>query len=233
MEEKVIFEVKGGVGTLTLNHPEKLNCMGMTMLEALDEKLKQSAGNPESKALLIRGAGDRAFSTGADLNEFSSLNKDQAAHWIRFGNEVFNALENLSIPTVARIHGYAVGGGLELALCCDFRLGTDSAILASPELQHGWLPGWGGMARLRRLIGEARAKEVIMLNRKISAEESLHLGLLTSILSRDPEGDVANFLEHLISLKARAFGLAKRALMDEHRTTHGTDIDFDIMALYL
>jgi len=234
MSEKIILELSGYVGRITLNNPEKLNCMGFEMLEALDRALREVGSHQELRVLLIRGAGERAFSTGADLKEFSSLSKEQFERWIRFGNEVFNTLESLPIPTIALINGYAVGGGLELALCCDFRLGTENAIFASPELQHGWLPGWGGMSRLRRLIGEARAKEVVLLNQKIPAVDALQMGLLTRISKDGSEDkDLDAFLEHLASLKPAAVGLAKRALMDEGRTTRGSDIDFDIQAMQL
>jgi enoyl-CoA hydratase/carnithine racemase len=234
MSEKIILEINGKVAWITLNYPEKLNCMGFDMLEALDQALNQVAANTEIQVLVIRGSGERAFSTGADLKEFTSLSEEQSEHWIRYGNEVFNTLENLSIPTVALINGYAVGGGLELALCCDFRLGTETAILASPELQHGWLPGWGGMTRLRRLIGEARAKEVVMLNAKIPPSDALHMGLLTRILrGGNEDSELDAFLEHLVSLKPAALKLAKRALMDEGRTTRGRDIDYDVQALKL
>jgi enoyl-CoA hydratase/carnithine racemase len=234
MSEKIILEVRGQVGTITLNNPQKLNCMGFAMLEELDQALIKAASHKELRVLLIQGAGDRAFSTGADLKEFLALTRDQSDRWIRYGNDIFNTLETLAIPTVALIRGYAVGGGLELALCCDFRLGTESAILSSPELQHGWLPGWGGMTRLRRLIGEARAKEVVMLNQKIPANDALKMGLLSKILTNgSEENEVEVILEHLASLKSEAFGLAKRALMDEARTTRGSDIDFDILALQL
>lgn len=234
MSEKIILEVSGNVGRITLNNPEKLNCLGFEMLEALDQALREVSSHQELRVLLLRGAGERAFSTGADLQEYASLNKDQSERWIRYGNEVFNTLESLPFPTIALIEGYAVGGGLELALCCDFRLGTESAILASPELQHGWLPGWGGMTRLRRLVGEARAKEVVLLNQKIPALDALQMGLLTRILTVGAEDkNLDAFLEHLAGLKPAAFSLAKRALMDEGRTTRGSDIDFDILATQL
>lgn len=234
MSKKIILEVNGKVGQITLNNPEKLNCLGFEMLEALDHALLEAASLQELRVLLIKGAGDRAFSTGADLKEFASLTRDQSDRWIRYGNEVFNALETLSIPTVAFIGGYALGGGLELALCCDFRLGTESTIFSSPELQHGWLPGWGGMTRLRRLIGEARAKEVVMLNQKIPAADALRMGLLSRVLTQgSEEEELGAFLEHLASLKPATFSLAKRALMDEGRTTRGSDIDFDTLALQL
>ena len=234
MSDKIILKISGQVGQIILNNPEKLNCMGFAMLEELDQALQKVARLQEVRVLLIKGAGDRAFSTGADLKEFSAQTRAQSDRWIRYGNEVFNALESLPIPTVSLIRGYAVGGGLELAICCDFRLGTESAILSSPELQHGWLPGWGGMTRLRKLIGEARAKEVVMLNQKIPAEDAFRMGLLSRILTNGSEDEeVGVFLEHLASLKPAAFSLAKRALMDEGRTTRGSDIDFDILALQL
>ena len=181
--------------------------------------------------VLIRGAGERAFSTGADLKEFKTLTADQTDQWIEFGNSVFNRIETVAKPTVALIHGYAIGGGLELALACDFRVGTESAILASVELQHGWLPGWGGMTRARRLIGESRAKELVMLCEKIPAKRALEMGLLTRILSggiEDPE--LESLLEHLAGLDPATFRQAKTILMDPYRTTAGADLQFDILA---
>ncbi len=133
---------------------------------------------------------------------------------------------------MALVHGYVMGGGMELALACDFRLGKVNTIFSAPELEHGWLPGWGGMTRLRRLIGEARAKEVLMLNEKISAEEALRLGLLTRILQEGNEENQLNqILDHLASLKPSVYRLAKTAIMDAGRTTAGPDIEFDILAM--
>jgi enoyl-CoA hydratase/carnithine racemase len=182
MADKIILQIKGNIAEIKLNNAQKLNCMGFEMLEALDEAVVQIAANPTVRVLLFTGAGERAFSTGADLKEFKSLSGERADHWIEFGNLVFNKIETLPKPTVALVHGYVMGGGMELALACDFRLGKVNAIFSAPELQHGWLPGWGGMTRLRRLIGEARAKEVVMLNERITTKEALRLGLLTRIL---------------------------------------------------
>ena len=167
MEEKIILEVQGNVARITLNNPLKLNCIGFEMLRTLDHALDEISENELVHVLLIQGAGDRSFSTGADLKEYRSLSTEQGEEWIVVGNQIFNKIESFPKPTVAFINGYAIGGGLEMALACDFRIGTEKAILSSPELQHGWLPGWGGMTRLRNLVGEAKAKEVVMLNEKI------------------------------------------------------------------
>ena len=232
MPEKVLYQVRGSVAEITLNNPEKLNCMGFEMLRELDRVFGEIAGNDSIRAVLICGAGDRAFSTGADLKEFRSLSTSQAEEWILFGNHLFNKIALLPKPTVALLEGYVMGGGLELALACDFRLGTVRTVISSPELQHGWLPGWGGMTRLRRLLGEAKAKEVVMLNERIPANEALRLGLISRILNEGGEREeVDEIMDHLAHLKPAAFTLAKAALMDEGRTTEGADLQFDILAM--
>lgn len=232
MSEKVLFEVNNNVAELRLNNPAKMNCMGFDMLRELDRLIDKVKEDKSVKAVLITGEGERAFSTGADLKEFKSLSEEKAEEWILSGNLLFNKIASLPKPTVAYLEGYVMGGGLELALACDFRMATTRTIISSPELQHGWLPGWGGMTRLRTLIGEAKAKEVVMLNEKIPVEEAYRLGMLTRILTEGQElKELTAFLDHLAGLKQAAFRLAKTALMDRERTTEGPDIEFDILAM--
>lgn len=232
MSDKIITNLEKGIFEIILNNPSKMNCMGFQMLNELNDAIAKAEKDNEIKAVVIKGAGDRAFSTGADLKEFQTLPNEKASEWIELGNEVFNRIENIKKPTVAFINGYAMGGGLELALACDFRVGTESAILCSPELKHGWLPGWGGMTRLRRLIGEAKAKEVVMLCEKISAEAALKMGLLHKIDNTKNE-ELNKLISHLSSLKTSAFVLAKTALQDSERTTAGADVQFDILAMQI
>lgn len=227
--KKVICEFKDKAEFITLNNPAKLNCIGFQMLNELEEALIRAEMNNDVNVVVIKGAGDRAFSTGADLKEFQSLPMEKIGEWIQLGNKIFNMIENLNKPTIAYINGYAMGGGLELALSCDFRVGTKTAILSNPELQHGWLPGWGGMTRLRRLLGEAKSKEVVMLCEKISADKALKMGLISKISSTN-EDILTELINHLKTIKPEVFKLAKSALMDEGRTTYGTDIFFDILA---
>jgi len=232
MPEKVLYQLRRSVAEITLNNPEKLNCMGFEMLRELDRVFGEIAGNDSVRAVLISGAGEKAFSTGADLKEFRSLSTSQAEEWILFGNQLFNIIASLPKPTVALLEGYVMGGGLELALACDFRLGTVRTVISAPELQHGWLPGWGGMTRLRRLLGEAKAKEVVMLNERILANEALRMGLISRILNEGSERkEVDGIVDHLAHLKPAAFRLAKAALMDEGRTTEGADLQFDLLAM--
>jgi enoyl-CoA hydratase/carnithine racemase len=233
MSDKILVEVHNRIFEVVLNNPAKLNCMGFEMLHAMNESVDRAASDENTRVVLFRGAGGRAFSTGADLNEFRGLSPDKADEWIEYGNEIFNKVEKLSKPTVALISGYAIGGGLELALACDIRIGTATAVLASVELQHGWLPGWGGMTRLRRLIGEAKAKELIMMCEKIPADKAFNMGLLTKIVSDFTGEETGNLLEHLASLNPKAFKLAKAALMDPYRTTEGSNVLFDVLAMNL
>jgi enoyl-CoA hydratase/carnithine racemase len=232
-DNKVLVELNEGILTVELNNPAKMNCMGFTMLNQLNEAICEAESSVDVKVVLIKGAGERAFSTGADLKEFKSLKPEEEVRWIELGNAVFNKIESLNIPTVAFINGYAMGGGLELALACDFRVGTPSAVLSSPELQHGWLPGWGGMTRMRRLFGESVAKEVIFLCERIDAEKALQLGILNRLVENEKSEEFRSMVQHLSSIDSSAFALAKAAINDQSRTTNGADVKFDILAMQL
>ena len=229
MQSKLITTLDNGVLRLTLNYPEKLNCIGFEMLEQLETAMDDARYNHTINLVMISGAGDRSFSTGANLREFQALSEKEARRWIMLGNEVFNKIEKLPKPTLAFINGYAIGGGLELALACDFRFGYKNAFFSSPELKHGWLPGWGGMTRLKRLIGTTKAKEIILLNRELDAQAALELGLLNQVL--DTPLELNAILEKIRSLDTEVYALAKLALNDEYRTTEGSDLMYDVLAL--
>ncbi len=229
---KIQCKLSDGNYILTLNNPDKLNCIGMEMLKMLDQYAEEARMNKEIKVVSITGAGEKSFSSGADLKEFEELTDSGMMEWIEYGNYVFNKIENLPKPTVALINGYAIGGGLELALCCDFRLGTDNALLFSPELKNGWLPGWGGMTRLRNLFGEVIAKEIVLLGKKYDAEEALSAKLLNKIFPKEvKESELQEFVKELLDLDSETYVLAKQAIHDKNRTTEGIDVLFDILAL--
>lgn len=227
----ITTEHHDGVYTVVLNYPAKMNCIGFEMLHGLEEAIATAYQDRTISVVLVRGAGDRAFSSGANTKEFAALSSDEVRQWIQLGHRLFNQLEQLPKPTVAYLRGYTLGGGLELALSCDFRLAHPTALLSNPELANGWLPGWGGMARLRRLVGEAHAKRVVLLSEKLNAETSLALGLITKIVSEDQaEAELTNFINQLKAIDSPTYALAKAALMDSTRTTTGSDVDFDVLA---
>jgi len=232
MNEKILWTIDNGIMNLTLNNSGKLNCIGMETLNQLERHLDEAYVSDKVKLVVISGMGEKAFSSGADLKEFNSLSVKEMDKWIREGNRVFNKLENLPKPTIAYIKGYAIGGGFELALSCDFRVGTQNAVFYCPELKNGWLPGWGGMTRLKHMFGEVIAKEIVLLGKKINAEEALRMRLLNVVFkSNNPDIELNDFLSGFTELKTSIFSLAKQAIMDRSRTTEGVDITFDILAL--
>ena len=228
--ETLLYEVSEGALTLTLNRPEKLNCINWAMIGRLENCLDRAAREPGVRVLLLRGSGGRSFSTGGDLKEFRALSREEAARWIRIGNSLFDRIESMPIPTLAVIEGYAYGGGLELALSCDLRLAVSEALFSTPELQHGWIPGWGGLTRLPRAVGEARAREMMYLGQPMGAEEAGRFGLVNWVVSReDLEDRLRAIVEKLKALDRESFGWAKAALNDPGRALARGSVEFDVL----
>jgi len=168
---------------ITLNRPNKLNAINSTMLQELSEALDTIEKDNNIKCIIIRGEGKQAFSAGADIIELQKLTHKTAAELSRKGQQLFSQVETLSKPVVAAINGYALGGGLALALACDFRLASIDAELGSPEIKLGIIPAWGGTQRLAKIVGVAEAKRLIMLAERVKAEEALKMGLVHKIVS--------------------------------------------------
>jgi enoyl-CoA hydratase len=169
---------------VALDRPAVLNALNLELLHDLGAALDQVAGG-DARALLVTGAGDRAFCAGADINELMGRSLTAQREGAAFGQAVFAKLDALPIPSIALINGYAFGGGLELALACTFRLGAPTAKLGLPEIKLGLIPGYGGTQRLPRLIGEARALEIILTGRTVEAEEAERIGLVNRIVDGD------------------------------------------------
>lgn len=230
---KLLTKLDGEVFKIILNYPSKRNCIGMEMLCMLQETLYEVKTNAAIKVVTIEGAGDVAFSSGADLNEFNAINLKEMNEWIRLGNEVFNQLENLAKPTIALIKGYAYGGGLELALACDFRIAEQKASFSSPELKHGWLPGWGGIVRLRKLLGDARAKEFLFLSNPIDTVEAKRIGLINDFSLRDQFQNLSkSYVDKLLSINSEILSLAKHVMSNTNPTIDNSSISFDFLAAH-
>lgn len=186
MTEQVTFEYKDTVATITINRPQALNALNAEVLEQLERTIALAESSP-ARCVVVTGAGDRAFVAGADVLSMSTMSRAEAEAFSRFGNRVFRRLEQLPCPTIAAVGGFALGGGCELALACDLRLSSTTASFGQPEVGLGITPGFGGTQRLPRLIGPARAKELLFTARRIQAEEALTLGLVNRVV--DP-GDL-------------------------------------------
>lgn len=170
-----------GVRLLTLNRPAQHNALNKPLLIDLERALCEADADAQTRCVVITGAGERAFSAGADIGEQKAFTPDDAYTHMRWGQALFERLARLPKPTIAAINGFALGGGLELALACDFRTASDTAQLGFPEVTLASLPGWGGTQRLARLIGGSRAKLLAMTGRRVGAQGSLALGLVDAV----------------------------------------------------
>jgi enoyl-CoA hydratase len=184
-EERVVLSIEGQIATITLNRPEKLNSITPEMLAALESIVRRLDHDTEVRAVVITGAGDRAFSVGADINAWAALEPiEMWRRWVRDGHRVFDALAQLRQPTIAALNGFTFGGGLELALAADIRIAAEGIELGSPEVKIGTVPGWGGTQRLPRLIGVARAKQLIFTGGRIDANKAEAWGLVNEVASQ-------------------------------------------------
>ncbi len=182
--ENIRIETLEGIRTLTVDRPEKLNALNAAVLEILDARLAEAQADSSLRCLIVTGGGDKAFIAGADINELARLTPLGGREQARRGQAVLDRLENLPIPSIAAINGYAYGGGLELALACTMRVASENAKMGLPETSLGILPGYGGTQRLARLLGKAKAAELILTAEKgLTAAEAGRLGLVNRVVA--------------------------------------------------
>ncbi len=167
----------GGIRTITINRPEKLNALNAATVAELDAAIADIAGDDAVNAVVITGAGEKAFVAGADISELAALGPVEAKEFALRGQAVFRRLERLTKPVIAAVNGYALGGGCELAMACHIRVAASNAVFGQPEVKLGLIPGYGGTQRLPRLIGRGRALEILLTGRNVSADEALGIGL--------------------------------------------------------
>lgn len=178
----VLFEKRDFIGTVTFNRPEALNAFNYESLLQLQEIIQEIRHDRGVRVVLITGSGEKAFSVGADLKERKQLSPEEVMRNVHKIGEVFTAVSELPQPTIAAINGYAFGGGMELALACDFRLAVKDTRMGLTETSLGIIPGAGGTQRLPRLIGESKALELILTARRITAEEAERIGLMNKVV---------------------------------------------------
>ena len=179
--ENILFEVRDGVGILTFNRPKALNALNPATLDEVADVLKRAAGDDSIRVLVLTGAGEKAFVAGADINEFNSLNPLSARLFAEKGQGIFFEIERLPKPVIACVNGFALGGGCEMAMSCDFIYASDKARFGQPEVNLGLIPGFGGTQRLSRLVGRAKAKELCMTAEMVDAQQARDLGLVAKV----------------------------------------------------
>jgi enoyl-CoA hydratase len=183
MSDEVLVAQDGAIATLTVNRPDSLNALNRTTLEAMRSGIDRVAeGRP--RVLIVTGAGEKAFVAGADIAAMAEMVPSDALAFARLGQSVFAALEALPFPVIAAVNGFALGGGCELALACDFIYASDKAKFGQPEVKLGIIPGFGGTQRLSRRVGLGLARELVYTGRMIGPEEALRIGLVNAIAPR-------------------------------------------------
>lgn len=180
--EVVLFEKKNHIAYVTINRPEALNCFNFDTLSTLQQVMNDIRHDIDIQVVIFTGAGEKAFSAGADLKERRTLNDAQVRRNVQAIRDAFNSIAELPQPTIAAVNGYAFGGGFELMLACDFCIAVDHAKIGLTETSWAIIPGAGGTQRLPRLIGEMRAKELIFTAKKLTAAEALELGILLEVV---------------------------------------------------
>lgn len=204
---KALYEVRDGIATLTVNRPEALNALNAEVLNDLRDTLIEAAKAPP-RCLILTGAGEKAFVAGADIAAMKDFSRLNAEEFSRLGNYVMNLVENFPAPVIAAVNGFALGGGCELALACDIRLCGENASFAFPEVGLGIPPGFGGMQRMVRAVGAARAKELVYTARRVKANEALALGLVSAV---HPAADLMGAAQKMADSIAANAPLAVRA----------------------
>jgi enoyl-CoA hydratase len=184
--ENISTEIKNDVLVITVNRPEKLNALNRQTIEELHETLAEAENDKHIKALIITGAGQKAFVAGADIAEFADFSIEQGKQLSSLGHfKIFNFIENYSKPIIAAVNGFALGGGLELAMACHIRVASDNAKMGLPEVSLGVIPGYGGTQRLAQLVGKGKAFEMIVTADMINAQEAYKWGLVNYVTTQE------------------------------------------------
>ncbi len=212
MGELVRVEIGAGVATIRIDRP-KMNALNLALVAELIESAQAIAANDEVRAAVVWG-GPRIFAAGADIGGFTGLDPAGARELSRRFNDAFLAVENMPQITVSAVNGYALGGGMELAMATDFRVAADDAVFGQPEIRLGIIPGGGGTQRLPRLVGVTKAKEIIYTGRNVAASEALEIGLVSSVHPAAETYDAAVELAAGYAAGPAALRMAKQAVMD-------------------
>ena len=225
--DHIIFEEVNGIVTITFNRPKALNALNSDLLQEFSHVLDEIFRNEAIRVLILTGAGDKSFVAGADITELARLDPLGAKGFAQMGHDSINKLQLLPIPVIAAVNGFALGGGTEIAIACDFIYASENASFGQPEINLGLIPGFGGTQRLPRLIGKNRAKELILTGKMIPAAEAKEMGLVNKVCSQDTLMDEVFKIAKSMASKGRvSLRAAKEAV------NSGMDVDLKTGCMY-
>jgi len=209
----LLMEVENEVAVVTINRPKSLNALNGETLGELDQCFGEIEKRKDIKVVILTGSGEKAFVAGADISAMLDMTAAQGVAWAQMAHRTFNRLENLPQVSIAAVNGFALGGGCEIAMCCDIRVASENAKFGQPEVNLGTLPGFGGTQRLPRLVGKGRAKELIFTADMIDAQEAYRIGLANKVV---PQAELLDYCKKMaakiISKGSYAVTLAKMAI---------------------
>jgi len=218
----VIYEKSEGIAIITLNRPEVLNTFSKELIDEVLQVLEGVKNDESVRVVVLTGAGEKAFSAGADIKAMKGMNALRARELSLMGEKLCGSLENFQKPVIAAINGYAVGGGLEVAMACDFRIASENARMGQTEINIGFIPGWGGTQRLTRLVGKTKAKELVFTGKMIDAETAEQLGILNAVVQADKFKETVRQYAAELAAKAPVALRVAKALINK-----GADISLD------
>jgi enoyl-CoA hydratase len=227
--ENIIYAVEQGIATITFNRPKALNALNAELLDEFSQALDVIAADDDIRVLILTGAGDKAFVAGADISELATYNPLTAKNFSQTGHAIFARLQALPIAVIAAVNGFALGGGTEMAIACDFIYASENAKFGQPEINLGVIPGFGGTQRLPRLIGANRAKELIFTGKMISAAEAEQIGLVNKVVPADQLiAEVMQTAREIASKGKVSMRAAKQAINHGLNTDLATGIHIEV-----
>jgi enoyl-CoA hydratase len=225
--ENILVQKKDSLAQITINRPKKLNALNSATINELNVAFEELEEDDDIRVIILTGSGEKAFVAGADISEFAHFSVEEGGDLAREGQEMlFDYVENLSTPVIAAVNGFALGGGLELAMSCHFRVASDNAKMGLPEVSLGVIPGYGGTQRLPQLVGKGKAMEMIMTAGMISAEDAKECGLVNHVTTQE---ELLPLAEKIASKIIRNSSVAISAAIRAINASFEDDIDgFDV-----
>ncbi|SHJ52173.1 enoyl-CoA hydratase-related protein [Tepidibacter formicigenes] len=229
MDNLIYEKISNHVGVLKINRPKYLNSLNIKTLNEINMFLDEIKKDNDLYVLIITGEGDKAFVAGADIKEMKDMNSIEAMEFSKFGNKVFKKIENLEKVVIGAVNGYCLGGGMELALSCDIRIGSNNSKFGQPEVSLGIIPGFGATQRLLNVIGIGKAKELIFIGDMIDSKEALNIGLLNKIVD-NPVEEAINISNKIIQKGPIAIKQAKKSVNFSYNKNLALDYEVECFA---